>query len=125
MAEKSNDILKGFHEVLQRCCKLEDTLLKNVELLNCIKNNEASETKEVEKSQEKLQDLTQKTDALESEVNKLKAKDLSEWEGLNALEERCSKTVEIYEKSKEKFQQLLQEIEQEKETHLDKNLIKR
>lgn len=114
MAEKPNDILKDFHEILQRCCKLEDTLLKNVGLLNCIKNNEGNATKELEKSQEKLQDLTQKTDALESDMNKLKAKALSEWEGLHELEERCSKTVEIYEKSREKFQQLLQEIEQEK-----------
>lgn len=113
--EKPNDILKDFHEILQRCCQLEDTLLKNVGLLNCIKNNEASSSKDLEKSQAKLQVLTQKTDALESDMNKLTAKDFQSKEiDLQKLEKRCEKTVEIYEKSKETFRQLLQEIEQEK-----------
>ena len=113
--EKPNDILKEFHEILQRCCKLEDTLLRNVGMLNCIKNNEGNASKDLEQNQEKLRVLTQKTDALESEMNKLTAKNFSsEGIDLEGLERRCSKTVEIYEKNKEKFQQLLQEIEQDK-----------
>ena len=117
MAEKPNDILNDFHEVLQRCCKLEDTLLKNIGLLNCIKNNELTATKDLEKSQEKLQILTQKTNDVEQEMCNCKGMVLQRGEDLKALEERCSKTVNVYEKNKEKFQQLLEEIEREKTTN--------
>ena len=113
--EKSNDMLKDFQEILQRCCKLEDTLLRNVGLLNCIKNNEATASKDLEKNQERLQVLKQKTEVLESEMNKSKAKDLNKkGEDLKGLEKRRAKTLEIYEKSKENFEQLMQDIEKDK-----------
>lgn len=116
MAEKPNDnILKDFHEILQRCCKLEDTLLRNVELLNCMKNSKASAAKDLENDKEKLLVLRRKTNALESEMKKLTTNDFVNGESdLESLKKRCARTEKIYEKSKEKFQQLLQEIEEEK-----------
>ena len=114
--QKTHDVLKEFHEILQRCCKLEDTLLNNVGLLNCIKNGEADASKDLEKSQQKLQALRQKTEALESKMNGVGlAKDfLSGGIDLQGLEKRCENTVQIYEKKKKKFEQLLKEIEMEK-----------
>ena len=119
MAEKSvpetRDVLKEFHQILKRCCKLEDTLLENVGLLNCIKNGEVDASKELEKSRENLQALRQKTDALDSKMKKLTAKDfLSKGIDLEGLEKRCTDTTKIYEQNKEKFEQLLKEIEKEK-----------
>jgi DNA repair ATPase RecN len=117
MAEKSvtkpNDILQEFHEILQRCCKLEDTLIKNVGMLNCIKNNDANSCKDLENIEMKMQDMRQKTDALESEQNKLTAKDLQKGTDLEDLKKRCAKSADICEKSKENFRQLMQEIEQD------------
>lgn len=113
--QKTQDVLKEFHEILQRCCKLEDTLLNNVGLLNCIKNGEADASKDLEKSQQKLQALRQKTEALESKMNNVTAKDFrSRRTDLQGLEKRCENTVQIYEKNKEKLGQLLKEIEKEK-----------
>ena len=116
MAEKSvakpNDILQEFHEILQRCCKLEDTLIKNAGMLNCIKND-ANAFKDMEKIEVKIQDLTQKTHALESEKNRITAKDFQEGIDLEDLEKRCAKLAEVCANSKEKFQQLMEEIEQD------------
>ena len=114
--QKTHDVLKEFHEILQRCCKLEDTLLNNVGLLNCIKNGEADSSKDLEKSQQKLQALRQKTEALESKMNDVGLAEnfLSGGIDLQGLEKGCENTVQIYEKNKKKFEQLLKEIEMEK-----------
>lgn len=110
--EKPDDILKEFHEILQRCCQLEDTLLKNVGLLNCIKNNEANSPKDLKQNQEQLKILTQKTDTLTSEMSKLTTKVfLCKKADLQSLEKRRAKAEEVHEKSKEKFLLLLNETE--------------
>lgn len=110
--KKPEKIYHDFKEVLQRCCDLENTLLKNVHLLNCIKNKEEFAMEQLEKSEKDFETVRKSTETLKCEIdeNDVESERLIDRKNLR---QRLENTQKLYEKSKAVFQQLLQEIEPE------------
>lgn len=107
MTEKHVDILKDFHELLQRCCSLEDSLLRNLGALNCVKHQETDVKDDFGESKKKLLVLKEKTCTLEKTTDAIENKCINQARNLDELEERFSKIMAIYEKKKETLKQVI------------------
>lgn len=113
MTEKHIDILKDFHELLQRCCSLEDSLLRNLGALNCVKHQENYVKEDFEESKKKLLVLKEKTCTVEKTTDAIAKKCINQARNLQELEERFSQTMEIYEKNRESIKQVVGSMKKE------------